>query len=111
MFHQNGEPLHDQSLNVTFKRLQFNEASGRTATPHGLRSTFKDWACERTNVANEVSEMALAHAIPNALDAAYRRGDLLAKRAKLMQMWADHLDVQTKDRAGNVRRLPASRSA
>jgi integrase len=58
-------------------------------TVHGLRSTFRDWAAERTNFPREVAEMALAHAIPNAVEAAYRRGDLFDKRRKLMQAWAE----------------------
>ena len=56
---------------------------------HGLRSSFRDWAAERTNFQREVCEMALAHAIPNAVEAAYRRGDLFDKRRKLMDAWAE----------------------
>jgi integrase len=59
------------------------------ATPHGFRSCFRDWAAERTNFPREVAEMALAHAIPSAVEAAYRRGDLLEKRRRLMAAWAD----------------------
>jgi integrase len=59
-------------------------------TPHGFRSSFRDWAAEETHFANEVVEMALAHAIPNKTEAAYRRGQLLAKRFELMQAWADY---------------------
>jgi len=55
--------------------------------PHGLRSTFRDWASETTNVANETLELALAHTIKNQAEAAYRRGDQLEKRVKLMQQW------------------------
>jgi integrase len=55
--------------------------------PHGLRSTFRDWASEVTNVANETLELALAHTIKNQAEAAYRRGDQLEKRVKLMQQW------------------------
>jgi integrase len=58
---------------------------------HGLRSSFRDWASERTNFQREVCEMALAHAIPDAVERAYRRGDLFQKRAALMQAWADYL--------------------
>jgi integrase len=65
------------------------EAAGADITVHGLRSTFRDWASERTNFSRGVAEMALAHAIPNAVEAAYRRGDLFEKRRKLMQAWAD----------------------
>ena len=57
-------------------------------TPHGFRSSFRDWAAEETNIPSEVVEMALAHAIPNKIEAAYRRGHLLAKRFALMEAWA-----------------------
>jgi integrase len=60
----------------------------RDITVHGFRSTFRDWAAERTNFANHVVEMALAHAIPDAVEAAYRRGDLIEKRRLLMEAWA-----------------------
>ena len=59
-------------------------------TVHGFRSTFKDWAAERTNYPNIVSEMALAHTIDNKVEAAYRRGDLLEKRRQLMRDWAQY---------------------
>ena len=62
---------------------------GSNITVHGFRSTFRDWAAERTNFPREVAEMALAHAIPNAVEAAYRRGDLFEKRRKLMDAWAE----------------------
>ncbi len=62
--------------------------SKERCTPHGFRSSFRDWAAEETNFANEVVEMALAHAIANKTEAAYRRGQLLAKRFELMQAWA-----------------------
>ena len=54
-------------------------------TVHGFRSTFRDWAAERTNYQNHIVEMALAHVIGDKVEAAYRRGDLFAKRARLMQ--------------------------
>lgn len=57
-------------------------------TPHGFRSSFRDWAAEETLFPNEVAEMALAHAIKNKAEAAYRRGELLAKRRQLMEAWA-----------------------
>jgi integrase len=56
---------------------------------HGLRSSFRDWASERTGFQREVCEMALAHAIPSAVEKAYRRGDLFDKRRKLMDAWAE----------------------
>jgi integrase len=57
--------------------------------PHGLRSTFRDWAAETTGYPNHVVEMALAHSIGNAVEKAYRRGDLFEKRRKLMAAWSD----------------------
>jgi len=65
------------------------EAARIDITTHGLRSTFRDWAAERTSFPREVAEMALAHAIPNAVEAAYRRGDLFEKRRRLMDSWAE----------------------
>jgi integrase len=59
-------------------------------TTHGFRSTFRDWAAETTTYPNHVVEMALAHAISDKVEKAYRRGDLFLKRAKLMETWADY---------------------
>jgi integrase len=59
-------------------------------TVHGFRSSFRDWAAECTDFPNEVVEMALAHIVADATEAAYRRGDLFAKRRALMQAWADY---------------------
>jgi integrase len=60
----------------------------RDIVVHGFRSTFRDWAAEVTSTPNHVVEQALAHTIGNAVEAAYRRGDLLAKRTRLMADWA-----------------------
>ena len=60
-------------------------------TAHGFRSTFRDWAAERTAYPNEVAEMALAHAVGNKVEAAYRRGDLRDKRRRMMADWATYL--------------------
>ena len=57
-------------------------------TVHGFRSTFRDWAAEATAYPNHVVEQALAHTIGNAVEAAYRRGDLFEKRRHLMNDWA-----------------------
>jgi integrase len=62
-------------------------------TPHGLRSTFRDWAAETTNFANETLELALAHTIKNKAEAAYRRKDQLEKRSKLMQQWQKFVET------------------
>jgi integrase len=62
--------------------------AGSKATVHGFRSTFRDWASERTNFPHAAAEMALAHAIGDKVEAAYRRGDLFDRRATMMQAWA-----------------------
>jgi integrase len=81
------KPLSDMSLSACMRRMNL------TAVPHGFRSTFTDWAAERTNYSSEVREMALAHAIGNQTEAAYRRGDLFDKRRELMQDWATFLST------------------
>lgn len=79
---------------IVIKRMEkFNKY-----TPHGLRSTFRDWAAETTNFANETLELALAHAIPNKAEAAYRRQDQLEKRVMLMQQWQQFVDAKPNDR-------------
>ena len=65
-------------------------------TVHGFRSAFRDWCSERTNVANHVAEAALAHAIGDKVEAAYRRGDLFEKRRQLMDAWAKYCGTVAK---------------
>ncbi len=69
-------------------------------TTHGMRSCFRDWAAEMTNYPSEVVEMALAHAVGNKVEAAYRRGNLIGKRRKLMEAWAGYCSAPA--RAGKV---------
>jgi integrase len=68
-------------------------------TAHGFRSTFRDWAAERTNFPREVAEAALAHAIDDKVEAAYRRGDLFEKRRRLMDAWAEFCAKSVDGRA------------
>ncbi len=76
-------PLSDTALSAVEKRL------GRSdITVHGFRSTFRDWAAERTNYPREVAEMALGHAVGDKVEAAYRRSDLFEKRRRLMHEWS-----------------------
>jgi integrase len=85
------------------------ELAGKEMTIHGFRSSFRDWAAERTNFPREVAEMALAHAIPDAVEAAYRRGDLFDKRRKLMEAWAAYCAKVETD-AGKVVALARART-
>ena len=77
-------PLSSMAMAMLLRRM------GLTVTVHGFRSAFRDWASETTGFAHEVCEMALAHAIANKAEAAYRRGDLFEKRRLLIQAWADY---------------------
>lgn len=80
-------PLSDQALTKTLRRMGVDKTQ---ATVHGFRSSFRDWVAEKTHVPAEVAEMALAHKVANQVEAAYRRGDLLEKRRKLMESWAQY---------------------
>jgi len=73
--------------NMAMLKLLQRDMGYADLTTHGFRSTFSDWARERTAYPRDVVEMALAHAVKDKTEAAYRRGDLLPKRAKLMQEW------------------------
>jgi len=85
---QAGRGLGDRALAEVLARM------GRTdITVHGFRSTFRDWAAEVSHHPNHVVEQALAHAIGNAVERAYGRGDLFAKRRVLMTEWATFCGV------------------
>lgn len=83
-----GGSLSINALRAVMQRMGLKEV------PHGLRSTFRDWAAERSHASHEVAEMALAHAIPDKTVSAYLRSDLFTKRAVLMQTWADFLTAE-----------------
>jgi integrase len=80
-----GKPLSNMAMLKTLKLMKRPDL-----TVHGFRSTFRDWAAETTAYPDAVVEMALAHAVGNAVEAAYRRGDLFEKRTRLMADWAAH---------------------
>jgi integrase len=81
--HRRALPLSNMALLMVLRRMKRDDV-----TAHGFRSTFSDWASERTAFPHQMVEMALAHAIENKAEAAYRRGDLFEKRRKLMDAWA-----------------------
>ncbi|QPC94743.1 site-specific integrase [Mesorhizobium sp. INR15] len=97
-----GGQLSDMTLSATMRRLHdadiergctgfIDRASKRPAVPHGLRSTFRDWVAERTTFPGDMAEVALAHKVSNAVEAAYRRGDQLEKRRQMMASWSGFL--------------------
>lgn len=80
-----GQPLSDMTLTAVLRRMEVG------ATAHGFRSTFRDWAGERTAHPREVIEHALAHQLKDKAEAAYQRGSLFDKRRRLMDEWAAFL--------------------
>lgn len=79
-----------------------SDTPGRQPVVHGFRSTFRDWAAEQTSYPNEMLEMALAHTVSDKTEAAYRRGDLMEKRRRLMSDWAAYCASPAKSAASNI---------
>jgi integrase len=86
-----GKPLSDMTLSKLVKELGFD------ADVHGFRTSFRTWAQEQTNFPREVAEAALAHAVGDAVEAAYARSDVFKKRRKMMESWAGYLAARQGD--------------
>ena len=80
-----GKALSDMTLSGLLRRL------GIAAVPHGFRSSFRDWAAERTDAPRAVMEAALAHVVANSTEAAYFRSDLFDRRRRLMEQWGEYV--------------------
>jgi integrase len=93
-----GQQLSESGMLALLKRMGRGDL-----TAHGFRSTFRDWAAECTTFSREVAEMALAHRIADDTEAAYRRGDLLEKRRRLMEAWAEFCDTQPEAKVVQLR--------
>ena len=78
-------------INESAKNGFLDRISGRPAVPHGLRSTFLDWAAEFTEYPSDMAEIALSHKVGTAVERAYRRGDMLNKRREMMEYWFQFL--------------------
>ncbi len=76
---------------------------GEEITAHGFRSSFRDWAAERTNFPRQVCEMALAHSVSDKTEAAYLRGDLFDKRRELMDTWAAYALADSEEKVVTLR--------
>jgi integrase len=92
-----GKPLSNMAMTAVLRRMDRGDI-----TVHGFRSTFRDWAAERTNFPGEVVEMALAHAVGDKVEAAYRRGDLFDKRRRLMAEWGRYCGAPKAPEADRV---------
>jgi integrase len=98
------KPLSNMGMTAVLRRM------GRSdITVQGFRSTFRDWAAERTNFPSEVVEMALAHAVGDKVEAAYRRGDLFEKRRRLMADWATYCNTPAASARDKIVSIRGSR--
>lgn len=100
------KPLSDMTLTAVVRRLNttkdnqppwIDPHTGASIVPHGFRSTFRDWSAEVGKYPRELAEHALAHSLPDRVEAAYHRGTMFERRAPLMQCWANYIDQQKAD--------------
>jgi integrase len=102
LFSRDGKHLSNMAMLMMVRRLRVG------LTVHGFRSTFRDWISEETEHGPEVAEMALAHTIGNKVERAYRRGNLMESRRRLMNDWASFC---LTGRWGNVINFPERKTA
>ncbi len=96
------KPLSDMTLTAVVRRLNATEdapiwidpQTGASIVPHGFRSTFRDWSAEVGKYPRELAEHALAHSLPDRVEAAYHRGTMFERRAPMMQHWSNYIDQQ-----------------
>lgn len=100
--------LSDMAMGAVMRLMDYRDLQDRKAVPHGLRSTFKDWALEQTRFQTEISEKALAHLVGDETERAYLRSDAFNKRRLMMQKWADFCD---KDQQAITARVVPIRAA
>ena len=80
--------ISDMTISAVMRRQRFiDRRTGRTAVPHGIRSTFRDWVAEKTQYPREMAEIALAHNVGSEVERTYRRGDQMEKRRLMMSSW------------------------
>jgi integrase len=95
-----GKPLSNMAFLMLLRRMGRDDL-----TSHGFRSSFRDWAAERTNFPAAVAEMALAHTVSDKTVAAYNRSDLFERRRRLMQQWAAYCTTPPQEKRGSVTAL------
>ena len=93
-------PMSIMAMEMMLRRMRVD------VTVHGFRSSFRDWAGERTAFPREIAETALAHDVGDATERAYRRGDALEKRRALMNAWSAFLAARDDRRAASGKALP-----
>jgi integrase len=94
-----GKPLSNMAMEMVLRRMKLDHV-----TVHGFRSSFRDWAGNMTSFPREVTETALAHVIGDKAEQAYRRGDALEKRRRLMEAWAAYCEPRTSSTVVHMRK-------
>lgn len=102
-----GGKLIENTLNEVIKRLHARRAvpsdvKDRPAVVHGMRSTFRNWARERTNFRPELLELSLAHTVGSAVERAYARDDALEQRRAVMSTWAEFIAIADSNPKGRT---------
>lgn len=95
-----GRPLSDMTLTAVLRRMEIKDY-----TVHGFRSSFRDWAEDVGGFPRELAEQALSHIQGNAVERAYRRGDALGRRRKMMDAWAAYCDPSNASNVVEIERL------
>ena len=93
-----GKPLSDMTLTKILRDMK------EPFTVHGMRSSFRDWAAEQTSLPGEIAEAALAHAVPNAVEAAYRRTTFFDKRREMMDAWSEFIGGEGEAKVVPIRK-------
>lgn len=117
-----GGMLSDMTLSATMRRIHeaateaggkgyFDRVNKHPAVPHGLRSTFRDWVDERTTYPGEMAEVALAHRIRDTVEAAYRRGDMVKKRRRMMADWSTLFLASDQEKKANMNKSNQSKES
>jgi len=100
-----GKALSDMTLSQLMRRMRDRGELAVDAVPHGFRSTFRDWAAEKTAYPDEMRKIASGHTVSDTVKKAYERTDLLEKRREMMKEWAKYLDQPTAHDTSNIRLL------
>ncbi len=100
-----GKTLSDMAISQLMRGMRERGELTVEAVPHGFRSTFRDWAAEQTAYPDEIRKAASGHTVGDAVKEAYQRTDLLDKRRKLMNEWAEFLEQSSVKKTGKVIRL------
>ena len=97
-----GDALSDMALSQLMRGMRERGELTLDAVPHGFRSTFRDWAAEKTNFPDEIRKVASGHTVGDSVQQAYQRTDLLEKRRQLMELWANFLGKPSLERGDKV---------